>query len=395
MIPGWSRWPLGSGGSAWPRLEKELPLSRTVFLHVGVAKTGTTYLQRLLFANRSLLRSNGVLYPGDRPAAHFLASMDLRGSGFGGHEYPGTKGMWERITREANNFSGTTVISHETLARCRLKVIQRAVDGFSTDDVRVVLTTRDLGRQIPAVWQENVKNRNAQTYSEFLAEVLRGAPGQSSGDGKRPARGFWRPQNLPDLVRRWARVVGIENVVVVTVPPPGAPRNELWNRFADAVELPDLAYEFDLDSDNVSLGATEAELLRRMAAYVSDDVDWPRWETRVKRRFAERTLAPQGSKARIVVPESAHPVIEAVSERMITRISRQGVRVVGDLDDLRPRFEGPSGPQPDEVSDEELLRSALQVLGPMASAPPERARPSRLRRQGLVERLREKVRRHG
>ncbi len=336
-----------------------------------------------------------MLYPGDRPAAHFLASMDLRGSGFGGHEYPGTHGMWERLTREANSFSGNTVISHETLARCRRRVIQRAVDGFTTDDVRVVLTTRDLGRQIPAVWQENVKNRNAQTYSDFLGEVLHGAPGHSGADGKRSARGFWRPQNLPDLVRRWARVVGIDNVVVVTVPPPGAARNELWNRFADAVELPDLPYQFDLDSDNVSLGATEAELLRRMAAFVPDDVDWPRWETRVKRRFAERILAPQGGNARIVVPESARPVIEAVSERMIMKIGRQGVRVVGDLDDLRPRFEEPQGPQPDDVTDEDLLQSALTVLGPMASAPPERSRAPKLRRQGLVDRLRDRVRRHG
>lgn len=321
--------------------------------------------------------------------------MDLRESGFGGHEYPGAKGMWDKVTRETNQFTGTAVISHETLARCRRRVIQRAVDGFGTDDIRVVLTTRDLGRQIPAVWQENVKNRNAQTYAEFLAEVLAGAPDQGASDAKRPARGFWRPQHLPDLVRRWAKVVGVDNVVVVTVPPSGAPRNELWNRFADAVELPDLPYTFDLSSDNVSLGATEAELLRRMTAYVPDDVDWPRWETRVKRRFAERTLAPLGGQPRTVVPESAHGAVGAVAERMIARIERQGVRVVGDLDDLRPRFEEATGPQPDEVGDAELLRSALRVLGPMASAPPEKGPPSKLRRPGLVERVRGGLRRNG
>ena len=97
-------------------------------------------------------------------------------------------------------------------------------------------------------------------------------------------------------------MVGTDKVIVVTVPPPGSSRTELWNRFADAIELPDLPYSFDLDSENVSLGATEAELLRRMTGHVPDDVDWPRWETRVKRRFAERTLAPLGGSARIVVP---------------------------------------------------------------------------------------------
>ena len=81
---------------------------------------------------------------------------------------------------------------------------------------------------------------------------------------------------------------------------------------------------------------------------------------------------------------------------MIARISRRGVRVVGDLDDLRPRFEEAKGPQPDEVSDADLLASALTVLGPMASAAPERSsRPTTRTNGRLVERLRARVRRHG
>lgn len=335
-----------------------------------------------------------MLYPGDRPAAHFLASMDLRGAGFGGHDYPGTAGMWDRLTREANAFTGTTVISHETLARCRRRVIQRAVDGFATDDIRIVLTTRDLGRQIPAVWQENVKNRNTQTYRDFLDEVMAGAPGRPDASDKQSlARGFWRPQYLPDLVRRWARQVGKQNVVVVTVPPRGAARNELWNRFADAVELPDLPYSLELASENASLGAIEAELLRRLADHVPETIDWPQWENRVKRRFAERRLAPLGRGSRIVVPEWARDTVAQVSERMIKRIDAQGVRVVGDLDDLRPRFEDATGPQPDEVSDTDLLRSALTVLGPMASAAPERQRLPTLERHGLVDKVRARLRR--
>jgi len=339
-----------------------------------------------------------VLYPGDRPAAHFLASMDLREAGFGGHEYPGAAGMWDRITQEANRFSGSTVISHETLARSRRGVIAGAVGGFSTDDVRVVLTTRDLARQIPAVWQENVKNRNPERYGEYLDHVLAGAPGRPDRAADRISRGFWRPQYLPDLIHRWERTVGAENVLVVTVPPPGAPRNELWNRFADATELPDLPYTFDLESENVSLGATEAELLRRMTEYVPDDVDWPRWETRVKRRFAERTLAPVGGSGRIVVPEKFRDEVTEISERMIRRLQRRGVRVIGDLDDLRPRFEDASGPQPDEVSDGQLLESALTVLGPMASAPPERRRlvvrqETQAHRTGLLRRVRRRWRR--
>jgi hypothetical protein len=302
--------------------------------------------------------------------------MDLRGAGFGGHEYPGAAGMWARITKEANHFSGNTVISHETLARTRRAVIRRAVDSFSTNDVRVVLTSRDLGRQIPAVWQENVKNRHDQTYADFLHDVLVGVPPADPDKHVTElirSTSFWRPQDLPDLVKRWSGVVGRDKVTLVTVPPPGSPRDELWNRFAQAVELPDLAYSFELDNANVSLGAAEAELLRRMTAYVPDSVEWPQWETRVKRRFAERTLAPLNAHGKAV--------------------ERRGVRVIGDLDDLRPRFEAPQGPMPDEVSDGELLESALRVLSKMAAAPPEPRRWIRSQGQGLADRLREKLRR--
>ncbi len=379
----------------WPSYE-EVTLSRTVFLHVGVAKTGTTYLQRLLFANRDLLRSHGVLYPGDRPAAHFLASMDLRGAGFGGHDYPGAKGMWAAMAKEVNQYTGSAILSHETLARTRRKVIRYAVDSFQTDDVRVVLTTRDLARQIPAVWQENVKNRNEKSYGEFLHDVLVGVPPKRPRPGLPDlvrATSFWRPQNLPDLVKRWSQAVGSPNVILVTVPASGAPRDELWNRFAAATELPELPYSFELDSENVSLGSAEAELLRRIIPHVGAEIDWPKWETRVKRRFAERTLAPIRTQGRIVVPAAWHEAVTEISEQMITTLQECGVRVVGDLDDLRPRFEPPDGPLPDEVSDTELLESALAVLAKMSAAAPAPPRSVRLATRGVADRLKEKFRR--
>ncbi|HEY7043316.1 MAG TPA: hypothetical protein VH419_06580 [Nocardioidaceae bacterium] len=352
-------------------------LSRTVFLHVGVAKTGTTYLQRLLFANRELLRSAGVLYPGQRPEAHFLASMDLRDAGLGGHKYPAAAGRWAKLANTVNCFDGTAVISHETLSRARRPAIQRAIEAFETDDIRVVLTTRDLGRQIPAVWQENVKNRNPQTYADFLHGVLVGVPPAKPGPGKPDLVrlvSFWWPQNLPKMVGRWAPVVGTDKVVLVTVPPLGSPRDELWKRFATAVELPVLDYEFDVVGENVSLGAAEAELMRRVIAYVPAEVDWPRWKNRVKRGLGERTLASMGAGGRILVPKQWHDVLADISEQMIADLAASGVRVVGDLDDLRPRFDQEDGLLPDDVSDAELLECASAALAQMASAPPEHVR---------------------
>jgi hypothetical protein len=49
-----------------------------VYLHIGAPKTGTTYLQEVLFRNRARLAEHGVLYPGDSTAAHYAAVLDLR-----------------------------------------------------------------------------------------------------------------------------------------------------------------------------------------------------------------------------------------------------------------------------------------------------------------------------
>ncbi|UUZ61014.1 hypothetical protein [Nocardioides sp. B-3] len=44
---------------------------KKVLLHVGTPKTGTSYLQDVLFRNRESLRAQGILYPADRFDGHF------------------------------------------------------------------------------------------------------------------------------------------------------------------------------------------------------------------------------------------------------------------------------------------------------------------------------------
>ena len=48
------------------------PPRRRVLLHVGTPKTGTSYLQDVLFRNRETLERADILYPAHRFDAHFL-----------------------------------------------------------------------------------------------------------------------------------------------------------------------------------------------------------------------------------------------------------------------------------------------------------------------------------
>jgi hypothetical protein len=50
-----------------------------VYLHVGEPKSGTTFLQQVMWGNRAVLAGQGVLLPGAHAQDHFRATQDLRG----------------------------------------------------------------------------------------------------------------------------------------------------------------------------------------------------------------------------------------------------------------------------------------------------------------------------
>ena len=56
----------------------------------------------------------------------------------------------------------------EILARATKQQVRRALDSFGDAEVHVVLSARDLVRQLPAEWQENVKHRRTVGFRDFL-----------------------------------------------------------------------------------------------------------------------------------------------------------------------------------------------------------------------------------
>jgi hypothetical protein len=58
-------------------------LDKRVYFHIGAPKTGTTYLQNVLFANRPALAERGALYPYEDFGQSFRSMQDFRGVGWG------------------------------------------------------------------------------------------------------------------------------------------------------------------------------------------------------------------------------------------------------------------------------------------------------------------------
>jgi hypothetical protein len=192
----------------------------------------------------------------------------------------------------------------------------------------VVLTVRDLARQLPSSWQEDVKAGGTTALGAYLRR-LRSL--EQSGKARHP----WIHLDPPTVLKRWADTLSPDRVHVVTVPPPGSPTTLLLERFARVLEVDPTRFEPDDKPSNSSLGMVQAEVLRRVNAELPEEVHRRYvYSDVVKRSFGTRVLGPQRGR-KILVPGQFRPWCEEVAERQITELEELGYHVEGSLAELR------------------------------------------------------------
>jgi hypothetical protein len=341
-----------SGSPDETEAEKPRPIT---YVHIGAPKSGTTYLQQALWDNRETLRDRGVLYPGETFLSHTHAVLDLTRQRFFGHEDPAIPGAWDRMVQEIRAWGGTAVISQELLSPARPDVIERALTSLVFSEVHLVYTARDLARQVPAAWQENVKNRYDLDFDEFVA-TLRAPDEEMHTLGV----GFWRMQDAAGVLSRWARDMAPEHVHLVTLPQGGVARHTLWARFCAVTGLDADAYTLPDAPANVSLGLDEANLLRRLNTALGEDVRWPLYNQCVTGLLGMDVLTRRPRRRTILLPEDARAWITERSHRMVDALKQERYDIVGDLDDLVPA-PGPAA-FPGEPADADMLDSAVASM---------------------------------
>lgn len=351
------------------------PVADRVFLHLGTPKSGTSYLQAVLGQNKQRLARDGLLFPGESWADQVRATRDILDANPHGHRPPQVEGAWERIVEEMGGYTGNCVISMEWLVAATTEQAERILATLEPQRVEIVITVRDLGRQVPAAWQEFVQNWETWTWRSFLEDLTADEPLATPA-----GRLFWEQQDLGRLLSTWRDVLPADRIHVVTVPPKGAPPGELWARFARVLAVS--AYDYNLvnSGGNESLGLASSELMRRINLLTRQrNVAWPEYEARYKNGVAKRGLSKRkGVEGSVTVPEEFHGWLAARGAQQVEAIRAAGVDVVGDLEDLAPQLLR-EGDQPEDVPAEQLLDAALHAL--LYATGAHSAQTERLRRR--------------
>ncbi|MGA8114426.1 MAG: hypothetical protein WCA46_12235 [Actinocatenispora sp.] len=322
-------------------------MAERVYLHVGAPKTGTTYLQRVLWENKKRLQQVGYTLPGTR-AAHYQAMGDLRrGLWFD----PASPWTWDRLVAEVRACEGTVIISEEMLGAATLEQAERAVRSLHPADVHIVVAGRDLWRTIPSSWQQAVRARAVGTFAAYLATL------RSGGN-----KAFWDHQTPLPILQRWGAHVPPERRHLITVPPRGADPTLLWSRFADALDIPAGVCRSELSPGNVSLGAAETELLRRVNVAIGDRYPLRNPYLRVVRdNLVSPVLMARARDAAFGAPVEMGEWVAATAKQMVEDLREYPCHISGSLDDLIPVGMAASV-APDDIEDTALLAVAVETI---------------------------------
>jgi hypothetical protein len=368
-------------------------MARRVFLHIGLPKTGTSYLQTILWSHRPQLREAGLLVPGRERRDHLWASLVVRQDPSVRRRGPRAPGSWEVLRHEVATWTGDAVVSHEFFCSASTEQAARAVAALAPAEVHVVVTARDPLSLFTSSWQESLKNKSTTRLEDY---------GRTVSDDPTVVWD-WRALDLGLVLERWGGVVPAERVHVLTPPPAGAPRDELWRRFCRVLGVDPQVADPRAGFGNTSLGVVEAETLRRVnERLVGFDraLDRGVW---IRSFLADDRLVPRGGDAfwpDLEQQEDCRRRGRAAVRLLVER----GFDVVGQPDALLVPDALPERRHPSSVTDAEVAGVALDLVARLLAdlkerspeAPPQRRRgAARRTAAGVARRAAALVRRRG
>lgn len=356
-------------------------MARRVFLHIGLPKTATSYLQTILWSSRDQLRSDGLLLPGTERRDHLWASRVVREGDAIRKRPEREQTSWDRLRAELAAWEGDGLVSHEFFAAASAEQAVEAVAALAPARVELVVTAREPLGLFAASWQESLKNKGTTPMADYSRHVSR----------KPTAIWNWRTLDLRLVLERWSVAVPHERIHVLPLDR-SAPREEIWHRFGGLLGLETTSYDLSRSFPNESMGVVEAELLRRVNAHLDSFSGAFDRGVYIRTFLADERLVPRRGEPFWPYPDQ----IAECRRRSLAAIEYlrdHHVDVVGNIDDLRVPDDLAERRTPDSVTDAEVAAAATELIAVLLGDVRElrrshTERPARLRRRSVWSRLR-------
>lgn len=331
-------------------------MARRVFLHIGAPKSGTTYLQTILWRNRGRLRRAGVLVPGRGLGDYNRAAVAMRTETLGDG---GPARAWRAMLEQTHAFDGDVVMSGEWFCRAPAHLVGRTVEQLAPAEVHVVYSARSFVSQVTAAWQETLKLGNPAPLDDFVDGLV-------DGRGEERARWSWWTLDPRTVLERWLPEVPADRTSVVTVPTSRSEPDLLLRRFGAAFGIDVAPLDTSRGSANESLSVEAAEVLRAVAPRVKDLVDFSQahWndEYRWLRRYLSHDLLVRAEGHRIALRPHHVAQLQGRSAEVARWIEQRGLAVHGALSDLTGGGNAPGALHPSEVDATAQLAVAVPVM---------------------------------
>lgn len=335
----------------------------TRLLHIGPHKTGTTTLQSALQRAQPWLARHGVSYVGADSGRTGRVAAATGGGRLANQQAIRQPDWPDLVAKVAAADELRVVVSSERFCNADEKVARRIVRDLGGRRAHVVVTLRPLARIVPSQWQQYVQDGLRTPYHEWLDGMFLRPPYE------KPTPSFWRRHLHDQLVRRWAAVVGPENLTVVVVD--GAAPGMLLRTFESLAGLPADSLVPKGDVVNRSLTLGEVELVR----FVNEQFRSRGWPDPVYDRFLRRGAVrqlktrhrPSPDEPRLSTPKWALDRAAEVGAAAADAIAALGVRIVGDISSLAeiPADSGADGPQTPVVP---ATAAAQAILGAVSAS---------------------------
>lgn len=324
-----------------------------VFVHVGLPKTATSYLQTILWSNRELLASRGLVVPGAERRDHLWASRTVRQDPAQGRAPERHRTAWRRILEELGSTPGTGLVSHEFFAAASAEQAREMVEALPTDDVHLVVTAREPLGLFSASWQESLKNGSTTPMPDYARKV----------SDRSTAIWNWRTLDLRLVLRRWSRAVPPERIHVLVLDPT-APREDVWERFAGILGVDTVGVDLSGSFPNTSMGVAEAETLRRINGSLEGFTKAFDKGVYLRTFLADERLVPRGGERFWPEPDQVEECRRR-GEAAIEHLASAPYDVVGRLEHLRVPEVLEERRSTTSVTDEEVAAVAVDLAATM------------------------------